>query len=271
MKILFTLSMFLLLFSCNTKKENTPKQQAPALNISVFVDLSDRLTRSAFPPSQMSRDTAIIAYLTDYFKKQTSGPQILNSQNSIKVFFYPTPNIPEINTLAQGLSIEIAALKGVEKTMALKDMKTNFLTNLSQIYNVALQQQNFIGCDIWDFFSNKKVDQLCIRPNARNIIVILTDGYLYHADNKQQEGNAYSYVLPQTLTKANSSLITKRQGLENLEVLMLEVNPYTPAQRDPLIHILEKWFHEMGVKRFLAVETDLPTTIQPIIKNFLEN
>ena len=270
MKTLFILSTLFLIFACNTKKEEIVKQQSPALNISVFIDLSDRLTRSAFPPSQMSRDTAIIAYLTDYFKKQTLGPQILNSQNSIKVFFYPTPHIPEISTLAQGLGVEIATLKGVEKSMALENMKTNFLQNLSQIYNVALQQQNFIGCDIWDFFSNKKVDQLCIRPNARNIIIILTDGYLYYANNKQQQGNAYSYVLPQTLTKANSSLITKRQGLENLEVLMLEVNPYTPAQRDPLIHVLEEWFHEMGVKKFLAVETDLPTTIQPIIKNFLE-
>ena len=64
---------------------------------------------------------------------------------------------------------------------------------------------------------------------------------------------------PKTLALPHSSLIVKRQGLDNLEVLMLEVNPLAPKQREPIIHVLENWFKTMGVEKFLAVETDLPS------------
>lgn len=268
MKTTLILLIGIFFFSC---KSETKKEQE-ALNISIFLDLSDRLERS-LSPSQMSRDTAIISYLCDYFRNKTLGPQILNSRNNIRVFFYPTPDEPEIATLAQNLSVDMASLKGIEKRTTLENMKENFLPALSQIYSLALKNgkaKKWPGCDIWDFFSHKKVDQLCLRPGARNVLIILTDGYLYYAKNIQQEGNAFSYIVPKTLANPNSSLIVKRQGLENLEVLMLEINPFNPKQREPLIHVLENWFKAMGVEKFLAVETDLPSTTQTIIKNFLD-
>lgn len=60
--------------SCSNTKtgnenENTPPQPE-TLNISVFLDLSDRLMRD-LTPSQMERDTAIVGYIVDYFKAKT--------------------------------------------------------------------------------------------------------------------------------------------------------------------------------------------------------
>ncbi len=270
MKTILILLLGIFLFSCKSEPKKDKEQET--LNISIFLDLSDRLERQ-LSPDQMSRDTTIISYLCDYFKNQTLGPQILNSRNNIRIFFYPTPNDPKIATLAQNLSIDMASLNGIDKRTALENMKENFLPSLSQIYSLALEQgkkNNYPGCDIWDFFSHKKVDQLCLRSGARNILIILTDGYLYHANNMQQSGNAFSYISQKTLALPHSSLIVKRQGLDNLEVLMLEVNPLAPKQREPIIHVLENWFKTMGVEKFLAVETDLPSTTQTIIKNFLD-
>ena len=66
------------------------------------------------------------------------------------------------------------------------------------------------------------VDQICVKPDARNIMVILTDGYLFHENNKIKKDNAYSYILPQTLDNPQSSLIVDREGkLDKLEVLLL--------------------------------------------------
>ena len=63
----FLLMFFFSLASCGEKKKEA-KQEPKPLNISIFLDLSDRLTRE-MEPSQMSRDTAIVGYIADYFKQ----------------------------------------------------------------------------------------------------------------------------------------------------------------------------------------------------------
>ena len=160
------------------------------------------------------------------------------------------------------------------KRKALEDMKNVFQKNLSSIYEQTLTEQKWIGCDIWDFFSNKKVDNLCIKNGARNILVILTDGYLFAEGNKIKEDYAYSYILPQTLAIDNSSLIDRRNGDlkgKGLEVLFLEINPYQHSHRDKMEKVLEDWLNNMGVEKFVIAETDANlTNTQAIIKNFLE-
>ena len=267
---LFVLVTF---FSCGGR---TPKKvvEPQSLNISVYLDLSDRLVRD-LTPNQTYRDMAIINYFVDYFRNQTLGPAILKSENKMKVFFYPTPNDTEISTLAQGLSVDIGEKLGVDKRKALDEMKDVFQKNLARIYEETLKAQKWVGCDIWDFFSSKKVDDLCVKKGARNIVVILTDGYIFAENNKINEVKAYSYILPQTLAVEGSSLIDRRKGdlkNKNLEILMLEVNPYQPNQRDKMVKVLEDWFSSMGVEKFVVAETDANlTNTQTIIKNFLDN
>ncbi|MDE5968757.1 MAG: hypothetical protein K2G64_06600 [Muribaculaceae bacterium] len=157
-----------------------------------------------------------------------------------------------------------------QKKRELMDMKSRFQTNIYQIYSDAISEKKWIGSDIWGFFSNKEVDKLCVRKGYRNILVILTDGYLFHSGNKVKEGDAYSYILPQTLQNPNASLIVRRDGLTDLEVLMIEVNPYTPRERDVLISTIEKWLNEMEVRKFVVSETALPVTTEIYIDNFIK-
>lgn len=240
------------------------------LNISIYLDLSDRLTRD-LTPSQKDRDLAIVGYIADYFKAQTLGPKILQSKNNIKVFFYPAPKSSDIATLAADLSLDITKYAGREKRVALDGMKEKFTKNLTAIYDKTIEENKWPGCDIWDFFSNKNVDTQCIRKGFRNVLVILTDGYLFDVKHKVQDGNAYSYVTPATLKVANSSLIVKRTGLEDLEVRILEVNPYDINHRDQLVSVLETWLKGMGVKdeNMTVSETGLPTNTQTVIESFL--
>ena len=271
----------LVIFSCKTKggtsdtKENdngikVEVEATKSLNISMFLDLSDRLVKD-MEPNQMYRDTAIINTFVDYFVKSTLGPQILKSENKMKVLFYPTPSSSQIATIAQGLNVDISQYKGVEKRKCLESMKANFANNLTQLYEETINQKKWVGCDIWDFFNSGKVDQICVKPDARNIMVILSDGYLFHENNKIKKDNAYSYILPQTLDNPQSSLIVDREGkLDKLEVLLLEVNPMQPSHRAKMIRVLEKWLDNMGVKRHVVAETDANlTNTQTIIQNFM--
>lgn len=256
--------------NADSDNETTVSKSDQPLNISIYLDLSDRLTRS-LTPSQKDRDLAIVGYIADYFKAQTLGPQILQSKNNIKVFFYPAPQSSDIATLAADLSLDITKYTGREKRIALDEMKEKFTKNLTAIYDKTIEESKWTGCDIWDFFSNKNVDTQCMRKGFRNVLVILTDGYLFDEKHKVQDGNAYSYVTPATLKNANSLLIVKRTGLEDLEVRILEVNPYDINHRDQLVSVLENWLKGMGVKEenITVSETGLPTNTQTVIESFL--
>lgn len=253
-------------------------QSDKPLNISIYLDLSDRLKRD-LTPSQKDRDLAIVGYITDYFRTQTVGPKILQSKNNIKVFFYPAPNSSDIAVLAEDLCIDITKFNGVEKRVVLDgdanqgrpSLKERFNKNLSAIYDKTLEANQWPGCDIWDFFSNKNVDTQCIRKGFRNILIILTDGYLFDEKHKVQDGNAYSYVTSATLKTPDASLIVKRTGLENLEVRILEVNPTDINHRDQLKTVLENWLKGMGVKEenITVSQTDLPSNTQAVIDRFL--
>ncbi|MDE6647305.1 MAG: hypothetical protein K2K03_05655, partial [Prevotella sp.] len=84
-----------------------------------------------------------------------------------------------------------------------------------------------------------------------------------------QDGKAFSFVLSETLKDPEATLLVKRKGLEDLEVRILEVNPYNKEEGYKLVPILENWLKAMGVQEITVAETDLPVNTQTIIKSFL--
>lgn len=253
--------------SSSERTATAADQSKKPLNVSIYLDLSDRLERE-MAPSQKERDIEIVKYLSEIVKNHAVAQKILPSKDRIKVFFYPTPNDSKIALLSQDLEMDLSKAQPSEKKQMLLDFQEKFNTSLTKIYEATMQGKNWIGSDIWGFFK-KQVDTYCIREDARNIIVILTDGYLFYAPNKQKDGDNYSYILPQTLSNPNSGLIVSRQGLENLEVLLLEVNPYDPKHQDQMETILQNWFRSMGVHKIYVGETDQPSNTKLIIDKFL--
>lgn len=275
--ILVSISICATVFLCSGCGDKQKKGNAspPELNITVYLDLSDRLVHNGLTPDQTYRDSVIIGHLVDYFVEHTKGIQLLKSKNKMKILFYPTPKDLKVSDLAAQLNVDIDKKQGIDKRLTLDSMRNTFSRNLSQIYEETIQQKNWVGSDIWGFFSDKKVDKLCIDKGARNIIVILTDGYIYDLFHKVKQEHAYSYITPLTLQDSQASLIDRRNGDlkgKGLEVLMLELNAYTHQQHDQMVKMLEDWFHAMGVDKFDVAETDanLENT-KHIINNFLGN
>ena len=67
-------------------------------------------------------------------------------------------------------------------------------------------------------------------------------------------------------------LIAPTKDLENLEVLVLEVNPSkysSKYEEDIQKEVLSKWLTEMGVKKFGIYKTDIPQTTKKRIENFM--
>ena len=270
------ISSVVVLVACGGKGSNEKSDAESAkthsammpLNISIYLDLSDRLERQMYP-SQKERDIEIVNYLTEILKNHAVAQKILPSKDRIKVFFYPTPNDSKIALLSKDLEMDLSKAQPKEKKQMLLDFQDKFVTSLTKIYDATLAGKNWIGSDIWGFFK-KQIDTYCIREDARNIIVILTDGYLFYAPNKLRDGDNYSYILPQTLTNHNSGLIVSRRGLENIEVLMLEVNPLDLKHQDRMETILQNWLKDMGVQKMYVGETDQPANTKLIIDKFIK-
>lgn len=132
-----------------------------------------------------------------------------------------------------------------------------------------MQTQNWVGSDIWGFFENQAKKQ-CVKSGYRNVLVILSDGFIFHAENKQKEGNNYTYITKHTLKVPNSGLIPcAEKNLEDLDVLFLEVDA-SVSETKAIKDILSRWFDEMGIKRYQVERTDLPSNTRIVVEDFFE-
>lgn len=85
--------------STETTTSTVDSESNLPLNISIFLDLSDRLDRELVP-TQFDRDTAIIGTLVKLFIEDcVHNGRIINSENHFQIFFHPIPNSTELRHL----------------------------------------------------------------------------------------------------------------------------------------------------------------------------
>ncbi len=290
-----------LLFGCQdksiNKKEQTDKKEVnntddaanKQFNITFLLDLSDRIEPTKHPntPEHHQRDIAIVNHFIDMFKADMEKKGTFMSRGKIKIIFSPKPQDPEINNIASKLSVDLSACKNPKEKKEIFDNLTNdFSKNLKIIYDKTIQTKKYIGSDIWRFFKNDVKDYAIVNnDNYRNILVLITDGYLYHENSKNKNKNRTAYLSPKTIRKnglRNSNwktrfeqgdygFITERTDLEDLEILVLEVNPSKKHldDEDVIKAYLSKWFTEMNVKKFKIYNTDLPEYTKSRIEKFI--
>jgi hypothetical protein len=266
------------------------------LNINVLWDISDRINDQKNPaaPPHYQRDIEAIKTLTEVFKKDMQVKGAYKAKSKIRVLFYPPPANNEINTIAKSLSYDLSSFNGEEanrkKKVVYDSITDQFEKSAKTIYELALNSnkaKSWDGSDIWRFFKND-VKDYCIekRPGYRNILILITDGYIYHKDSKDRDANRTAYVLPETLKpfrnnsawrqlfdKGDYGLISTRSDLKDLEVLVLEITPSADHKNDEdiLKAYLLKWLREMGVaeNNIACYNSDLPEYTRNKIINFI--
>lgn len=303
MKYLFFVAITIASCGCNSNpvpadpnaKTNPKGQSTPhttkQINLTILLDLSDRINPKKNPdsPEHFRKDTILIKDLTDYFLGQMQEKGTYMAKGKMRVVFLPNPPDPKINDAAKNLSIDLSRMDPEGKKKVYDNLGQTVSENIGIIYKNTIDQGKWPGSDIWRFFKND-VSDVAIEPdsNYRNLLVIFTDGYLFHEDSKDNSGNRYAYLTTELIekyklrnndqwqekmAKSDFGLISKRSDLEALEVLVLEVTPSAKHKDDDdIIHaVLQKWFTEMKVKKFKIINTDLPTNTKPKIDAFLKN
>lgn len=293
--ILFILSTGMA--SCNNsdKKEDerkpnvTESKVGKQLKISVLWDLSDRINPAIHKelPSNADRDIAIIKYFSDYLKADMDKKGAYMAKGKLKVFFSPNPTDQDINSLASKLDVDLANKDVRAKKEIYDNISDNFETTARQITDITIKTSKWGGSDIYRFFKNDVIDY-CVSKDTlyRNILVILTDGYIYDPQSKGRAGNKSEYILSEllnslglrnnqnfksTFQSKNCGLISTRNDLNNLEILVLEVNSEATHKNDEDVikFYLQNWFTDMNTKRFEIYNTDLPENTKKRIADFL--
>lgn len=257
-----------------------------SLNITILLDLSNRIDVNnkyidvvKYGISQKDNDLEILKQILNIFKNNYESRNIkFFVNNKIKVKLLPIPEINGIFDRIKNLELDLSEFnKNKNMTKRAEDKKNaninfDFMKDLGYIYDEITKLGNYKGADIWGFFQNDISNCIINDGNYRNIIVILTDGYLYDKNVLYKKDNRYSYIdgdllkkyklrgskteyidentIKERIKKEDFGLITTRNDLQNLEVLVLEINPNKIYERDRDIIkiILENWFKEMGIK-----------------------
>lgn len=294
MKQLFFIMIIAIIFTAcsgknsgenNNSNQTTKSQTVKQLNISILLDLSDRINPQINPDAQKN-DIENIKTITEYFKSNMQNLGAYKAKGKIRVFFSPPPSNPNINTIVSKLNIDCSKMdnkgrKGVYDTITILYQKY-----LEDIYKETISTSAWEGSDIWRFFKDD-IQDFCIEKDTtyRNILVILTDGYLYHKQSIFNNKNRFTYLLgnsnlksyrkqnwEQLVEQNDFGIMTERNDLNNLEVLVLEIKAESPNNKideDILQSLWKKWFKEMNISSYEAYHSDLPANTKTRIEAFL--
>lgn len=296
--ILTFFTIALMLSCANDKKENptgivpenaTSKQAKSDmdLNVSFLLDLSDRINPKKYPNESMQyylRDVAYIKSVSEAFDQHLRNKKVRQMNDKVQVFFDPEPRNENINAISNDLKYSVS--RNNASLELLDKIKNTYATKPLEIYNLAIKDDEYVGSDTWKFFKTK-VKDFCIETDYRNILIILTDGYIFHKDTKMKEGNLTSYITPQVIRSnrlndndwANKMVekeygfIPATNGLENLEILVLGINPdpKNPYEEEVIRKYWSDWFDSMEVGRYAIKTAGLPSNMDKIIKDFILN
>ena len=263
------------------------KNKENNLNISFLLDLSDRISDEKYPNSTMSytdRDLGYIETVSESFINHIESKKLVLMNDKIQLYFDPPPLDATINKKSKELK------RNFNRSNISKDQidqtKIDYKVLPKDIYTLAKKDGNYVGSDIWRFFKDK-VKRYCVEECNRNILVIITDGYIYHEDTRLTEENRTSYLTPSMLRNFNLTnskwnnpydekgfgFIPATEGLGDLEVLVLGVvnhdkrrNPYG---KDVIEKYWEDWLESMGVFKYKIYGADLPTNMEGAIQDFI--
>lgn len=285
-KIFYLLMVSAFLIQCGKPKEKILLQSNPVssssknLNISILIDLSDRIDPEKNPNPTMEyfqRDNEYIKSIKKGFLDHIKSKKVIQLNDQMQIFFNPEPSDPKMNDLTKKLKV-VFDKNTTKDNINLVENQYSLLP--IQIYESAIKDKKYVGSDIWEFFKDKANDY-CIKDDRRNILFILTDGYIYHKDSKFSEGKKTSYLTPELIKSLkltssdfkakiqdnNLGFIKANNDLENLEVIVLGINPTkgNPFEADIIKEYWENWFKEMKVKKYQIKSADLPSNLEPII------
>lgn len=244
------------------------------LNLIIVPDLSTRIADTLNDPEQIKNDTTLLNFIWNCFVAKTK----LKSNTKDRLILDVTDEYQaagQFHTIANNLIFDLAQHKGKSNRLFFDQKGNQFNDNVKRLYDLA--KQKTLGADYYYYFNNllsKYIQKPTLFDNYRNVLIILTDGYL-EAQNKKRTGIAfYTGSLSErkiTCSKMRSSKSVNvatdikpipdcTTHFTDLEVLVLEIKerhttspqePFdsgTPCDFEILKSMWTNWFKQIGIK-----------------------
>jgi hypothetical protein len=273
-----------------------------SLNLIIVPDLSRRIIDEVNNPSQITNDTVILNYIWKTFENHTKLRTDTKGHLIIDVTDEEQAG-GQFRVLANDLIFNMPE----HKTPYLRgvwfdSMRNRYLRNIEQLYRMAKEKP--IGADYWFYFKyelSKHVRKSTLYNNYRNILIIITDGYL-EAENPTEAG-IWDYtgslqkrnIVVERLKYGNSiedalngliRIPDINQKFPTLEILLLEVNKRKKSSYQEKDHgtnydyvilkfLWTDWFNRLGIKNankdFFFLRNKGTDQTKEIIDNFLDS
>lgn len=286
----------------NKGSDENPTHQVENLNVSIFLDLSDRISPTRNPNDAMQywkRDIGDIQSITNAFEYHLKNKKIIVMNDHIQLYFLPLPkDIPNINDIVSKLNMNFTK-DNVTKDYV-NSVSSEYQKYATIIYNKTLEEREpdakrgidtYPGSDLFGFFKSN-VKDFCIKKNYRNVLFILTDGYVYFKGRSPSKDadNESNFLLSKSLKqwgftvnnyegkleKEGYGFQVPTKGLSNLEVYVIGLEPSQSWELDVLHWYWKDWLKNMGVKNFQEDNSErylkqaaLPANLNESIQNFL--
>ena len=278
-------------------KSNSPAPVSSAidskrsnLKLSVFIDLSDRLKDEMPGISVAEMDQRCLESASTAFFQHIRKKRVRELDDMIQTIVEPIPDNQSIPELLSKLQKSFTD-ENVTSLDQVKKAQTDYQNLPIDIYNTAISEPEFPGCDIYGFLQNK-CSKLCIDSGKDNVLVILTDGYIYHDLSREKIESRRNYLTEQVIQKMKLDRPDWQQhcatndigfilpnehlragvDLSQLEVLVVGIYP-GESQRKYGAPIIKKFwselFDDLKVKRYDFLDADLPIYLNDGIEKFI--
>ena len=285
--VLISLGLLGGLFYALTFSESptTEGDRAERLNITVVVDLSNRIDPDRHP-GQVARDKAALESVLAAFREEVKRKLFIASHDRLSVGLAPQKGNPAAFGYLDSLSIDMGETPLDERRRSFDASASTFRRYLDTLYADAADLKRYWGADLWRYFAGLQVDTVTASgAPIRNVMVVLSDGYLIAEDNMYREGCRTNYlndsILEQFREKPNWERKFKRQDcgfipaqrdLGNLEVLIIGLRPRSYFNEAAILRTYwAKWMQEMGVQR-IAIHPSCksPKDCRSLVRGFME-
>ena len=293
-KFLTIITLLLITLSCGGDEGDDPisKKEISPRNVIILLDLSDRLILNQ---NQIELDKQLIGSIAGIYLKTIKDTIVKYDK--------------DFSLIKDKFSVRIADQKNsiINKDQYENNLQFDFKSNKKDNYKFILQEfvpllnneidklyteaslskipEEYSGADIWKFFNDDLEPMLDNSPNAKNYLIILTDGYLYFEDYKGKVessnrrtdmkflNNLRDKNWEETFENQDLGLIKPNKSFPNLKVAVMEVQPKDFWNEYDLIKkVWGKWFQEMKIKpdSYLIQKSGNSNSSKQVINDFLK-
>ncbi len=243
-------------------------KQPRYLNIIIISDLSDRNLKDKIHLSKypMHYDLMVIKEVIENFKNNVKKNFFVASKDRICFVYLPENQIvPQVN---ESLMIDMNSIDIRKRRFQLDKLVADLYSNIREVYINNLNRKT-IGADIWAFFKYDLDKYLINDKKFRNVVLLLTDGYLYFnteyqkARGRNKLGATFMDIVTDRrkgfTDKVTTRILPIGRKFSNVEILMMGVDPikeFNNREFFILKEIWSEWFESMKIRYFRILKLE---------------